>query len=99
MTQIPIHTDPSVGLSKAPDQMMKARQTALRMEASFLSEMLKSAGFDGQKNTFSGSNSEDLFVSFHREAIAKQMVQAGGIGLSEYFFKAMMEAGNDRKDS
>jgi flagellar protein FlgJ len=77
---------------ESPTRGSRAKQAALALEASFLSEMLKSAGFGSQVSTFSGGAGEDQFASFHREAIAERMVRAGGIGLAEYFFKAMMEA-------
>lgn len=64
----------------------------MALEASFLSEMLKAAGFGTQVSTFSGGTGEDQFASFHREAIARRMVDAGGIGLAEQFFNTMMEA-------
>ncbi|MEQ8291968.1 MAG: rod-binding protein [Roseovarius sp.] len=64
----------------------------MALEASFLSEMLKAAGFGEQVNSFSGGAGEDQFASFHREAMAERMVRAGGIGLAEHFFTAMMEA-------
>lgn len=64
----------------------------MALEASFLTEMLKAAGFGEQDNSFSGGTGEDQFASFHREAIARRMVEAGGIGLAEHFFNAMTEA-------
>ncbi|WP_422030089.1 rod-binding protein [Roseovarius sp.] len=69
----------------------RARKAAMALEASFLSEMLKAAGFGTQVSTFSGGAGEDQFASFHREAIAERMVRAGGIGLAEHFFNAMTE--------
>ncbi len=89
------------GSVQRPDQDMTAvaRETALRLEASFLSEMLKSAGFDGPVASFGESGKEDHFASFHRKAIADQMVRTGGIGLAEHFFTAMMEAQNGNADT
>lgn len=75
---------------------MRARETAYKLEATFLSEMLKSAGFGTQSNSFSGGGDEDQFASFQRDAIAEHMVRAGGVGLAEHFFNAMMESQNDR---
>ena len=74
---------------------MSARQAAEKLEATFLAEMLKSAGFGEQDNTFSGSAGEDQFASFQRTAMAEQMVKRGGIGLAEAFYKSMMEKSND----
>lgn len=70
---------------------VSARQAAEKLEATFLAEMLKSAGFGEQENTFSGSPGEDQFASFQRMAMAEQMVKKGGIGLAEAFYKSMME--------
>ncbi len=74
------------------DQMI--RQTAQKLEATFIAEMLKSAGFGEQDNSFSGSAGEDHFASFQREALAEQMVKVGGIGLAEAFYKSMTETDN-----
>ncbi|MEL7011802.1 MAG: rod-binding protein [Pseudomonadota bacterium] len=78
--------------SGVSDSVRKTRETAIRLEATFLSEMLKSAGFGTQSSMFSDSKDEDHFASFQRDAIAERMVRAGGIGLAEHFFNAMMEA-------
>ncbi len=74
---------------------MQIRQTAQKLEATFIAEMLKSAGFGKQENSFSGSTGEDQFASFQREALATQMVKVGGIGLAEAFYKSMTEIEND----
>lgn len=79
----------------APGQSTPMRDAAERLEASFLAEMLKSAGFGEQENSFSGSAGEDQFASFHREALALQMVLNGGIGLAEVFYQSLMEKTND----
>lgn len=68
---------------------------AKQLEAGFLAEMLKSAGFGEQENGFSGSTGEDQFASFHRQAIADRMVENGGIGLAEMFYKSLMEKAHD----
>ena len=78
--------------SDLPLQEARARAAAVALEASFLSEMLKSAGFGSQVNSFSGGAGEDHFASFHRDAIARRMVAAGVLGMAEQFFKSMMEA-------
>jgi len=83
-----------IGVAKvAPDtnQDAKLREVARDLEASFLAEMLKSAGFGASRETFGGGIGEDQFGSFLREAQAKEMVKAGGIGLSESLFEALKE--------
>ena len=68
-----------------------ARVAAEKLEATFLAEMLKSAGLGIQPNSMSGGVGEDQFASFHRQALADAMVQSGGIGLADTFYQAMME--------
>ncbi|MFZ3585198.1 rod-binding protein [Loktanella sp. DJP18] len=62
---------------------------AQKLEATFLSEMLKSAGFDSARGAFGGGDGEDGFASFLRDAQAENMAAAGGIGLAESLFNAM----------
>lgn len=65
------------------------RRTAEKLEAAFLSEMLKSAGFGRARESFGGGVGEEQFASFLRDEEARAMVQAGGIGLAESIFEAM----------
>lgn len=69
-----------------------AREAARKLEATFLAEMLKGAGFGTQENSFSGGPGGDQFASFHRQAVAEEIAKTGGIGLAEHFLNAMMEA-------
>jgi len=71
------------------------RAAAEALEASFLSEMLKATGLGEQHNSFSGSAGEAQFASFHRAAIAREIVAAGGMGLAEVIEAAMTEAPHD----
>lgn len=73
------------------EQLLTAAQN---LEASFLAEMLKSAGVGAPRETFGGGAGEEHFASFLREAQAKEMVQAGGIGLAEALFEAMKARSN-----
>jgi len=82
-------TAPSLRSEKA------LRDVAVELEATFLAEMLKSAGLGKGRESFGGGAGEDQFNSFLVRAQATQMAQAGGIGLSEYLFNALMEAQND----
>jgi Rod binding domain-containing protein len=67
----------------------KLRDAAQKMEATFLAEMLKSAGVGKPREAFGGGAGEEHFASFLREAQAQEMVKAGGIGLAEALFEAM----------
>ncbi len=85
----------SIPLPAAAAHTSRALDAAQKLEASFLAEMLKSTGLGEQENSLSGGHGEDHFASFHRQAIADQMVKSGGIGLTETFYRAIMEAQND----
>lgn len=69
--------------------MLQLRAKAAELETAFLSEMLKAAGLSANAGSFSGGNGEEQFASFLREAQAKAMVQAGGIGLTEALFRSL----------
>lgn len=70
-------------------------EAAKQLEASFLAEMLKSAGFGKTSESFGGGAGEDQFSSFLVQAQADAMVEAGGIGLAESLFEALKENSND----
>ncbi|WP_299956290.1 rod-binding protein [uncultured Roseobacter sp.] len=72
------------------------REVAQKLEASFLAEMLKSAGLGKTSDHFGGGAGEDQFGSFLLQEQAMQMVKAGGIGLSESLFHALKERQNDK---
>lgn len=76
-----------------PARVQKIRAAAEALEGAFLAEMLKPAE---AKSDFGGGVGEEQFASFLREAQAKQLVRAGGVGLSESLFSALIrgETGN-----
>lgn len=92
-------TDPvSISPGATPRETHTATPTRLvaeRLEASFLAEMLKFGGLDPKGDSFAGSTGESQFASFHREALAQEMVKAGGIGLADVFFQSLMERSHD----
>ncbi|UWR02538.1 rod-binding protein [Ruegeria conchae] len=69
----------------------KLRAASIELEATFLAEMLKSAGLGQARQSFGGGAGEDQFSLFLIQQQAQQMARAGGIGLSEVLFNAMME--------
>lgn len=75
---------------KPPDPLMKA---ARALEGAFLSEMLKSAGFGKARDAFGGGAGEDQFASMLRDTQAKGLAEAGGIGLAEAIYQAMVRNG------
>jgi len=64
---------------------------AQELEAAFLAEMLAHAGLGETEGPFGGGQGEAQFASFLRQEQALLMVRAGGIGLAESIFNAMME--------
>ena len=64
-------------------------QAAQAMEASFLAEMLKSAGLDAAPGGVAQGPGQDQFATFLLEAQAERIVQAGGLGLAESIYQAM----------
>ena len=71
------------------------RAAAQELEATFLAEMLKSAGLGQSRDAFGGGAGEDQFASFLVAEQARAMVKAGGIGLAEALFNALKERQND----
>jgi Rod binding domain-containing protein len=88
---IPQSLSPSVSSPK--DEAL--REAAQKLEATFLAEMLKSAGLGSQESEFGGGAGENQFSSFLVQAQAEEMAKAGGIGLSETLFEALKERSND----
>lgn len=92
-------SDPvAAGPPGAVDQTQKdnaLRHAAQELEASFLAEMLKSAGLGEAPEGFGGGAGEDQFASFLVQEHAKALVEAGGIGLSESIYEALKERHND----
>lgn len=82
------------GALKAQHQEDALRQAAKDLEATFLAEMLKLAGVGKPREGFGGGAGEDQFGSFLVQAQAKEMVNAGGIGLAESLFEALKERSN-----
>lgn len=62
---------------------------ATALEASFLSEMLKSVGLGESRQTFGGGVGEDQFSGFLNNAYAGSIVDAGGIGLAESIYNSL----------
>jgi peptidoglycan hydrolase FlgJ len=68
------------------------RKTAEKFEASFLSSMMQSM-FEGVKTSepFGGGQGEDMFRSLLTEAMAKQVVKGGGIGVADSVQREMLK--------
>lgn len=81
-------------ISSAPNAAATARlrKTAEDFEAAFLSQMLKPM-FEGLKTDgpFGGGDAEGTWRSFMIDAMAKQAVRAGGVGLSDTILSEMIK--------
>lgn len=58
-------------------------EAAQELEALFLAEMLKSAGFGDPPESMNGGPGEEQFASFLRQEHARALAASGGIGLAE----------------
>jgi Rod binding domain-containing protein len=68
------------------------QKTAQSFEASFLSVMLAQM-FDGVETEapFGGGHGEKMFKSFFTDALAKQVVKTGGVGVADSVAKEMLK--------
>ena len=91
MTSVPVLPPPRwlVALPEPLTGDTRLREAAQKLEATFLAEMLKSAGLGTSRSAFGGGIGEDQFSSFLRDAQATEMARSGGIGLAESLFNAM----------
>lgn len=85
---------PSLPQKQADDSLKKA---AKELEASFLTEMLKSAGLGKARDFGGGGEGEDQFQSMLVREQANALVQTGGIGLAEQLFESLKTAQEARK--
>jgi len=90
-----ISQQPIIGFSKQQTGDTELRAAAQKLEATFLAEMLKSAGVGESRQSFGGGAGEDQFSSFLVQAQAEEMVAAGGIGLAEALYEALKDRQND----
>jgi len=77
---------PSVRPMPADARMAGAAEA---FEAAFLTEMFKHAGLGTAPEGFGGGAGEDQFAGFLREAQAREIAAAGGIGIAEYILRHM----------
>ncbi|WP_417258424.1 rod-binding protein [Celeribacter sp.] len=86
----PLSTQPNTP-SKEQARIEQLREASEKLEAGFLAEMLKASGLGKTPDTFGGGTGEDQFTSFLVQAHAEKLVEAGGIGLAEHIFQALVE--------
>lgn len=93
MSELSAITRGAPGQTPSRDDALRA--AAEEMEAAFLAEMLKSAGFGEARDSFGGGAGEEQFASFLRQEQAGQMARTGGIGLAESIFDALKRRTDD----
>ena len=69
--------------------LAELKDAAIRLEASFLAEVLKSAGMGMPRDAFGGGHGEEQFASLLVQEQADLIARAGGIGLAESIFDAL----------
>ncbi len=87
----PVYANTAPRAPTATDRDTRLMDAAHELEASFLAEMLKSAGLGETPDGFGGGAGEDQFGSFLRLEQARAMAEAGGIGLAQSLFEALKE--------
>lgn len=93
---IPLHIDPPASASRRSEPgSARLREAAVQLEATFLAEMLGSAGLGAGRDSLGGGVGEQQFASLLVRAQAEAIVRAGGIGLAETIFQALMERDDD----
>lgn len=90
---IPAPMSVSLGQTLSDKQENALREASVDLEASFLSEMLKSAGLGESREGYgSGGAGEDQFSSFLIQAQAQEIAKSGGIGLADAIFNALKDS-------
>lgn len=79
-----------IGSGRTPSDLESLRALAQDLEASFLAEMLKHAGFGDSRESFGGGAGEDQFASLLRAEHARALADQGGIGLAESLFQSLL---------
>ena len=81
-----------VGLpSDKAEHRSNLRDAAEKLEATFLFEMLKSAGAGQTRESFGGGAGEDQFASLLLQRQADMIASKGGLGLADKIYEALLE--------
>ncbi|WP_425092232.1 rod-binding protein [Tropicimonas sp. S265A] len=67
-------------------------EVAEKLEAAFLSEMLKAAGVGRPLSVMGGGIGEEQFSSFLRDEYASNLARSGGLGLAESIIRSLEKA-------
>lgn len=72
------------------DNHTELREVAQELEAAFLAEMLKHAGFGDARESFGGGIGEEQMSSLLRVEHANALASQGGVGLAESIFQSLL---------
>ena len=81
------------GITSPPspsDPHARLREVSQDLEAAFLTEMLKHAGFGDTRESFGGGIGEEQFSSMLRNEHAQAIADQGGLGLAESIFQSLV---------
>lgn len=84
-----------ISATPPPDPTAPLYRAAVTLEASFLTEMLRSAGLGESRGGFGGGIGESQFASMLAREHAEALAAAGGIGLAESIFNALARRQDD----
>jgi Rod binding domain-containing protein len=89
-------TAPATSETATPETArdIRLRAAARDLEASFLAEMLRAAGFGKPMESFGGGAGEEQFASLLVTEHARVLAEQGGLGLSEHIYRALVEREN-----
>lgn len=84
-------TAPASLAPKNENRQARLTEAARELEATFLYEMLKSAGVGKARDDFGGGAGEDQFTHFLLQQHAQHISEAGGIGLAQSIYQNLLE--------
>lgn len=87
----PVSPAPTPQGPAAKDPDLWAASQAL--EATFLSEMLNTAGLGTPRDAFGGGAGEAPFAGFLADEYARSLAENGGIGLAESIYRSLVRGG------
>lgn len=82
-----------VHLSAVETREPKLWALSQSLEATFLAEMLKSAGFGEARDSFGGGVGEEQFSGLLVQHQADEIVRTKGLGLAESIYRSLASAG------
>lgn len=89
-TDLVAGVDRTMASVPSPNHEAALREVAQDLEAAFLAEMLKHAGFGEARDSFGGGVGEEQMSSLLRAEHANALAAQGGVGLAESIFQSLL---------